>query len=108
LGFRVKLGDEDLGVLDEKKFSLSDSILIKNATGGQTGLTISGFFKGVQDMDPHALQALIWFLRFKKGEQVHITAIDFVLDELDMEEEPDPTQARTGNDDAVTSEPSQN
>lgn len=108
MGYRVKLGDEDLGVFDERKFTVSDAILVKNTTGGQSGFTIKAFFQGVNDMDPFALQALVWFLRFKKGEQVHISTIDFNIADLDLEEEPDPTQARTGSDETAISEPSPN
>lgn len=105
---QVRLGDEDLGIFDEKKFALSDAILVKNATGGQAGFTIKQFFTGIQDMDPYALQALVWFLRFKQGSQTHISTIDFNIAELALEEVPDPTVARTGSDDALISEPSQN
>ncbi len=105
---KVTLGDEDLGVFDEKKFSVSDAILVKNATGGQRGLTVKGFVEGIEEMDPHALQALVWFLRFKKGEQVHISTIDFAFADFDLEELPDPTQATTGSDASDTSQPSPN
>ena len=108
MGFRVTLAGDDLGVFDEKKFTVSDGILVKNATGGQTGLTIKGFLKGVEEMDPQALQALVWFLKFKRGEQVHISTIDYALGDLEVEEEPDPTPARTGSDAVATSVPSPN
>lgn len=104
----VFIGEEDLGIFDENKFTVSDAIIVKNATGGVNGLTVKAFFSGLEQMDPHALQALIWFQRFKLGQQVHISTIDFNVAELRLDDEPDPTQAATGIDETSTSEPSPN
>lgn len=107
----VWLRDEDLGVLDERKITVSDGFLIQNATGGRgQGLTVKQFMTGIGQLDPLAMQCLVWFLRFKKNPSAagHISAIDYAFDDLKVEDEPDPTVESSGTSDAATSELSQN
>ena len=94
-------GVEDLGVLDERRLTISDGYLIQNATGGWP---LKKFFEGIQDIDPKALQALVWFLRFKKGQQVRIESVDFNILDLDAEDVDvvDPTPVPAGTDETST------
>lgn len=96
------LGDEDLGVFDEEKFTISDGLIVKNVTG----LTIVQFMNGLRDADPIALRALVWFLRFKQGIRQDIKAVDFAVSTLREVDEPDPTRVPTGTTDASTSDTS--
>ena len=57
------LGEEDLGIYDENKFSLNDAFTIK----ASCGLNVGVFTAGIKAMDPLVLQTLVWWLRFKKG-----------------------------------------
>lgn len=107
----VWLEDEDLGIFDERKISLSDGFLIQGQTGGHgAGLTPQKMLQGIVDGDPRSFQALVWFLKYKQNPSAapHITTIDFNYADLRIEDEPDPTEARTGTGDAATSDPSPN
>ena len=97
---------EDLGIFDERKFKNSDGYLVQNVTGGYT---IKQFFQGISDLDPRALQALVWLLKFKKGEQIRYEDVDFNILDLDAEDVvPDPPVVPAGTDETDTSEPSPN
>jgi hypothetical protein len=90
----VWLGDEDLGIFDEEKFSLQDAFTIK----ASCGLGVKEFMAGINDLDPLAVQAFVWWLKFRKGAPVDRASLDFPLSALRMEDEPDPTQAATTGD----------
>lgn len=84
---RVKLG-EQAWELDDSKLTLADAFLIKSGTG----LALKPFFEGVQDLDPHCLQGLVWFLRQKAGERVAVTDIDFVVTDLELSQDDNPPE----------------
>jgi len=96
---RVKLEGEDLGVFDFQKMTVFDGIQLK----AKSGLTIKQFVDGLQEMDAASLQALVWLLRTRQGAVTELHAINFALGDLDMEEEPDPTEETSGSDAAATS-----
>lgn len=98
----VWLGDEDLGIFDENKFRLTDLYQI----AGSSGLNGRDFTAGINSQSPLALQTLVWFLRVKAGRPCDRAAIDFAIADLRMEDEPDPTEASSGNADAGTSDTS--
>ena len=101
---RTDAGVEDLGIFDERKFKNSDGYLIQNVTGGYT---IREFFTKISDLDPKALQALVWFLRFKRGEQIRFEDVDFNVLDLEAEDVvPDPTPVPAGTAETAISEPS--
>ncbi len=75
--------------LDEDDLTLQDAFLIKSGTG----LALKPFFQGLADMDPHALQGLVWFLRRKDGEQIGIGEVDFKVTALKVDQDEDPTGA---------------
>lgn len=83
----VTLGSESW-VLDEDEITVEDGIALKYATG----LNVVPMLQGVAEWDGEAMRALVWFLRFKAGEQVSPKSINFRLMDLRMEQEPDPTE----------------
>jgi hypothetical protein len=86
----VKL-DGQSWMFDEDDITIQDAYMLKSVTG----MGLRGFFEGLQDMDPQCLQALVWFLRRKAGEQVQMDEVNFKVTSLQMEQQPDPTN---GND----------
>jgi hypothetical protein len=66
---------------DDEEMTLKDAFKIKAASG----LSLKGFLMGVQDMEPLALQSLIWFLRTNAGASVRIEEVDFRIADLDIE-----------------------
>lgn len=78
----VTVGDEDLGNIDFTGLTLKDLFAIKAASG----LTFGQLQKGLEDMDPAALGALVWFMKLKKGETVPIESIDFKLADFGAEQ----------------------
>lgn len=103
----VYLGDEDLGIFDETKFTLSDAFLIEGHSGGHaSGLSVNEFMAGINRGQPLAIQTLIWWLRFKQGQNVDRPSIDFNIADLRLEDEPDPTVASSGKNETVISDSS--
>ena len=98
----VYLGSEDLGVYDENKFTLTDAFTVKSASG----LDIKEFNLGINQMNPLALQTFVWWLKYRKGENVDRAAVDFAIADLRMVDEPDPTVASSGKSDAAISDSS--
>jgi hypothetical protein len=100
----VWLGDEDLGIFDEYKISLSDGYLIK----GASGLNVKPFLEGIADLDPLSWQTLVWWLRRKQGKDMRRESIEFNFTDLRMEDEvdADPTPVPTGTSGAGISESS--
>jgi hypothetical protein len=95
----VRLGDEDLGTFDFQKLTVFDTIQIK----AKTGLNTKQFVDGLAEMDGQAMQALVWLLRVRKGEQVPDPhAINFAIGDLDLAEEPDPTEETSGKSAAAS------
>lgn len=95
----VRLGTEDLGVFDFQKMTVFDGIQLK----AKSGLTIKQFIDGMAEMDAACLQALVWLLRTRQGAVTELHAINFAIGDLDIQEEPDPTEETSGSDAAVTS-----
>lgn len=89
----VYLGDEDLGVFDENKFTLADAFVIK----ASCGLDIKAFNAGIQTMNPLVLQTFVWWLRYKKGVNCDRASIDFAIADLRMKDKPNPTKASSGS-----------
>lgn len=98
----VWLGAEDLGVFDENKFTLNDAFIIK----ASSGLDVKAFNSGIGSMNPLALQTFVWWLKYRKGENVDRVGIDFAIADLRMEPEPDPTVASSGTSVAAISDSS--
>ena len=78
--YKVDLKAEDLGIFDDEAITLSQAFAIKAASG----LNLAPFFRGINDMDPLAVQTLVWFQRFKAGVSTPLPEIDFVLYDLDV------------------------
>lgn len=103
-GVRVVLAGEDLGEFNPGKVDLKQAFAIKAASG----LTPRGLLEGIGDLDPAAMQALVWFMRMRKGEQVDIGSINFAYDDLAVEpvEEAPKDEATSNGDGITTSSPS--
>ena len=101
------LGDEDLGILDERKITTTDGLMIEveSAKLGEK-LTVKGLFAGIGEMDARAMITLVWFLRFKQGVRQDIRSVEFLFSDLNHEDMPDPTVASSGGSESATSEPS--
>lgn len=88
---RVKIADKVLGAVDFDEMTLRDAFAIKAASG----LTPAQLFQGTEQMDPDALQTLVWFVRMKNGESVDRSTIDFRLRDLSteaVEQDPNPAE----------------
>lgn len=82
--------------IDEAELDLRDAFAVKAASG----LTMPAMLAGSGEMDPLALQALVWFCRTKyDGEAgLLLSTVDFRLMDLELsqdtpeeDDEPDPT-----------------
>ena len=93
----VFLKDEDLGVFDFQKFSISDSFLVENVSG----LSPKELFAGIGELRPMALQTFVWLLYRKMGKIVDRASIDFAIDDVRFEALPDPTLATDGSSGAA-------
>lgn len=69
-------------VLDENTLDLRDAFAIK----ATASMTIPQVLGGVVQMDPLAMQVLVWFLRMKAGDTVPLESINFRLADLDLEQ----------------------
>lgn len=97
--FTVTLGEDELGVFDETQFMLSDAFVLEN----ETGLTINQMLGGIIAYRPNALRALVWFMKFKRGDNQHISTIEFALTDLVTVAVPDPTEASPETNEIDTS-----
>lgn len=92
----IHLADESWP-FDDEELTLKDAFKIKAASG----LGLKSFLSGVQDMEPLAVQTLIYFVRTKAGESVRLEDIDFRIAALSIEQvntpaegaDVDPTQS---------------
>lgn len=87
--FRVLVAGEDLGEFHESALTLDDAFTIE----ATAGITINEMLAGIAPMRAKSLRALVWFMKFKRGDQDHITTIAFKLTEFTIEAIPDPTVA---------------
>ncbi len=85
---RITLGDESWE-FDEEEIYLDELFAIKSATG----LSGTGFGQGINDMDPAALQGLIWLLRRRTGVQQDIKSINFRIGDLKATPIPEPDES---------------
>lgn len=83
---------EDLGQISLHTFTLTDGFILKN----ESGLTFNEMVAGLDKRDPGSIQALVWLMKHKRGDAVHISTIDFPLADFSYEVLPNPTKARTG------------
>lgn len=58
---------------DQNKLALTEAIAVKKTTG----LTVKSFQEGLQEMDPEALQAMVWLARKRAGEAIRLQDVDF-------------------------------
>jgi len=63
---------------DQNRLALSEAIAVKRANG----LTVRGLQEGLQDMDPDALQAMVWLAKRRAGDAVRMVDIEFDIVEL--------------------------
>jgi hypothetical protein len=87
--FKVTLEGVDLGVFAETEFTLNDAFVLE----ATTGLTVLEMLAGITPRKAKALQALVWFMKFKQGSPDHISTINFKLVDLKWEAVADPTPA---------------
>lgn len=93
---------EKLGSISLHTFTLSDAFVLKN----ETGMTFNEMVAGLDKRDPHSTRALVWFLKFKRGDGDHISTIDFPMANFSFVVVENPTKARTGKRATATSESS--
>lgn len=84
---RVTFKGEDLGTFSDRRVTTSESILMKQ----RTGLSMKAFLEGIGELDGEAMNALVWLLKFRKGETVDAKTLSFEYGDLQMEREADPT-----------------
>lgn len=94
---------------DQNKLALIEAIAIKKAIG----LTVKSFQEGLQEMDPEALQAMVWLARKRAGEAIRLQDVDFdvvalcstlrYVDDPGVESDPPSGQPTpTGSDNGTT------
>jgi len=93
---------EDLGEFSLHTFTLTDAFTLKNASG----LTVNEMVAGLDSREPASIQALVWLLKHKRGDAVHISTIDFPLANFSFVVLPNPTEAGTGKSETPISESS--
>jgi len=103
-GVHVSLAGDDLGEFNPGKLDLKQAFAIKNTTG----LTPRALLEGISDLDPAAMQALVWFMRFRNGETVDLLSINFAYEDLQVEpiEEAPKDEGTSPSDETATSSPS--
>ena len=79
----------ELGVFDLNTFTLNDAFTLEN----ETGLTVRQMINGLDDVSPASMRALVWFLKWKRGDGVHVSAVDFNVYDLSTEVLENPTKA---------------
>lgn len=58
---------------DQNKLALGEAIAVKKSSG----LTVKAFQEGLVEMDPEALQAMVWLARRRAGEAVRLQDVEF-------------------------------
>ena len=89
---RVTFRGEDLGTFSDRRMTTSESILMKQ----RTKLSTKEFLEGIGELDGAAMNALVWLMKFRKGETVDVKTLSFEYGELELEREPDPTTPTSG------------
>lgn len=67
---------------DEKTMTLKDYFVLKAASG----LTRPQFLNGLMADEPAALQALVWFVRRRDEPDLALADVDFLWDDLEIED----------------------
>lgn len=92
----------DLGIFDPNIFTLTDATILE----ATTGLTVAEMARGIDNLQANAIRAIVWFQKFKRGDNVHISAIEFNVFDLTVELMPDPTVASSETNETSTSDSS--
>jgi len=100
--WRITLGDEDLGILDEYEVTLNDALVLE----ANAGLTVVEMLKGAVVSKAVPMRALVWFMRFKQGNPPHISTIEFKIADLKISEVKDPPKASSKRSATGTSDSS--
>lgn len=93
---------------DQNKLALAEAIAIKKVTG----LTVVGFQSGLKEMDPEALQAMVWLAKRRAGMATRLQDVDFDVVDLcatmryeappDAADPPSGQPTQTGSDSGTT------
>lgn len=92
----------DLGVFNPNTFTVSDAFVLESTTG----LTVAEMARGIDNLQANAIRAIVWFQKYKRGDNVHISAVDFNVFDLTVEVMPDPTVASSETNETPISESS--
>jgi hypothetical protein len=76
---------------DAERMMLSELMAVKT----KAGMNAKEWHEALQEFDPLAVQALVYLLKRRAGEDVKLSDIDFNLADFEIvpDEEPDPTPA---------------
>ena len=74
---------------DQSRLMLSEAMAIKS----YTGLKPPQWQAALTEGDPEALQALVWLLKKRNGEDVRFSDVDFNLADVSVEADEDPQPA---------------
>ena len=88
--FSVTLQGETY-VVDPGKLRLTELYALKE----KTGLKAGPWLDELQDLEPDSLRFLAWLVWTRAGKAPEWEAIDFTLDEIELERVKDPTPAPT-------------
>jgi hypothetical protein len=82
---------KDIGTFSMHTFMLTDAFALQN----EAGLTVTEMVAGLDKKDPKCVRAIVWFLKWKRGDGQHITEINFPMADFSWEVVGNPTKART-------------
>ncbi len=77
----ITLGDEQWS-FTEGDLDLADAFALKNASG----LTVPEMMRDATSYEPAGMQAAVWFCRYRAGEKVELSSINFKLLDFDWEQ----------------------
>ena len=94
---KLFVGDESW-VFDVDDILLSELFAIKSASG----LGLKAFIDGISEMDPIALQIMVWLCKTRAGQHLDPSSINFRLGDMRMEnDDPAPLEPTTSGNDAT-------
>lgn len=102
--FTVDLAGKSLGTFNKSEVTLGDLFTFENTVK----MTLNDMLNDIlEDLSrPAALRGLVWFMRFKAGDAVDISTIDFRPDDLVIEVVPeDPKESKESNGDSTPTLP---
>ncbi len=82
---RVHLGDQSWP-WDPTGITIEQALAVKKATG----LSWGPFLHGIAELDPHALRALVWYLRQQDEPGLKPEWVTFVIGDLKVSADPVP------------------